>query len=70
MDRGAWRTTIHRVAKNRTQLKQLSKHACTQTVRDERHLLPAMAHPEEPGNAKPSREIAEARRGPRWSSRG
>ena len=24
MDRGAWRTTIHRVAKNQTRLKQLS----------------------------------------------
>ena len=26
MDRGAWRTTIHRVAKSRTQLKQLGMH--------------------------------------------
>ena len=27
MDRGAWRTTVHRVSKNWTQLKQLSTHA-------------------------------------------
>ena len=26
MDRGAWRATAHRVAKSRTQLKQLSTH--------------------------------------------
>ena len=26
MDRGAWRATVHRVAKSRTQLKQLSTH--------------------------------------------
>ena len=29
MDRGAWQATVHRVAKNWTQLKQLSKHACS-----------------------------------------
>ena len=28
MDRGAWRATIHRVAKNRTRLKWLSTFAC------------------------------------------
>ena len=28
MDRGAWRATEHRVAKNHTQLKRLSMHAC------------------------------------------
>ena len=28
MDRGAWWTTVHGVAKNRTLLKQLSMHAC------------------------------------------
>ena len=28
MDGGAWRATVHRVAKSRTQLKWLSKHAC------------------------------------------
>ena len=28
MDRGAWWATIHRVAKSRTRLKWLSKHAC------------------------------------------
>ena len=27
MDRGAWQATVHRVTKNRTQLKQLSTHA-------------------------------------------
>ena len=27
MDRGAWRATVHRVAKSQTQLKQLSTHA-------------------------------------------
>ena len=27
MDRGAWWDTVHRVAKSRTQLKQLSTHA-------------------------------------------
>ena len=27
MNRGAWQATIHRVAKNQTQLKQLSRHA-------------------------------------------
>ena len=27
MDRGAWRDTIHRVAKSQTQLKRLSTHA-------------------------------------------
>ena len=29
MDRGAWRATVHRVAKSKTQLKQLSTHTCT-----------------------------------------
>ena len=29
MDRGAWQAMVHRVAKNRTQLKQLSTHART-----------------------------------------
>ena len=27
MDRGAWQTTVHRVAKSQTQLKQLRMHA-------------------------------------------
>ena len=27
MDRGAWRATVHRIAENRTWLKQLSRHA-------------------------------------------
>ena len=30
LDRGVWQPTVHRVAKSRTQLKQLSMHACTQ----------------------------------------
>ena len=29
MDRGAWQATVHRVAKSRAQLKQLSMHTCT-----------------------------------------
>ena len=29
MDRGAWWATVHRVTKSRTQVKQLSTHACT-----------------------------------------
>ena len=29
MDRGAWQATVHRVAWNRTRLKQLSMHTCT-----------------------------------------
>ena len=29
MDRGAWRATVHGVAKSQTRLKQLSMHACT-----------------------------------------
>ena len=29
MDRGAWRATVHRAAKSRTRLKQLSTHGCT-----------------------------------------
>ena len=28
MDRGAWWAAVHRVAQSRTQLKQLSIHAC------------------------------------------
>ena len=28
MDRGAWRATVHRVTKSRTQLKELSTHTC------------------------------------------
>ena len=28
MDRGGWRATVHAVAKNQTQLKQLSTHMC------------------------------------------
>ena len=31
MDRGAWRATVHRVAKSQTQLKRLSIHAHTST---------------------------------------
>ena len=32
MHRGAWWATVHRVAKNQTQLMQLSRHACTQPM--------------------------------------
>ena len=32
MDRGAWRAKVHRVAKSRAQLKQLSTHTCTTCV--------------------------------------
>ena len=28
MDRGAWRATVHRVTRSRTQLKKLSTHTC------------------------------------------
>ena len=28
MDRGAWQTMVHRVAKSQTRLKQLSMHTC------------------------------------------
>ena len=31
MDRGAWRATVHKVAKSQTRLKQLSNAACTQS---------------------------------------
>ena len=33
MDRGAWRATVHGVAKSRTQLKRLSMHAVNKTKR-------------------------------------
>ena len=32
MNGGAWWATVHRVAKNWTQLKQLSKQACMQHI--------------------------------------
>ena len=32
MDRGAWQATVHKVAKNRTRLKQLSMHATGRKV--------------------------------------
>ena len=31
MNRGAWQTAVHRVAKNQPRLKQLSTHACMDT---------------------------------------
>ena len=34
MDRGAWWATIHRVAKNQTQLKQLSTHTQAHLTRN------------------------------------
>ena len=30
MDRGAWRVTVHRIAKSQTRLRQLSTRACTE----------------------------------------
>ena len=33
MDRGAWQTTVHGVAKSRTRLKGLSMHACSKHCR-------------------------------------
>ena len=35
MDRGAWQTTVHRVAKSETQLKQLSMHTSSNSVHKE-----------------------------------
>ena len=32
MDRGAWQTIVHGVAKNRTRLKLLSTHAHTESI--------------------------------------
>ena len=32
MERGAWQTIVHRIAKSRTQLKQLSTHAYMQSI--------------------------------------
>ena len=37
MIRGAWRATIHRVAKSQTSLKQLSTHTCTIQTGSEVH---------------------------------
>ena len=31
MDRGAWRATVHRVAKSQTKLKRFSTHVCAHT---------------------------------------
>ena len=54
IDRGAWQATVHRVAKNRTQLKQLTLHAhmpnvplesslaLSQTAWEEGHCLPSL----------------------------
>ena len=32
MDRGAWRAIVHRVSKNQTRVRRLSKHACTREI--------------------------------------
>ena len=37
MDRGAWKATVHRVAKNETLLKRLSTHTLTQLVKYSDH---------------------------------
>ena len=43
MDRGDWQTTVHGVAKNQTQWKRLSTHACTIYVNlPEDRLLPTL----------------------------
>ena len=39
MDRGAWWSTAHRVAKSQTRLKQLSMHTCTKRKQGKRELL-------------------------------
>ena len=40
LDRGAWRATVHRVTRSRTQLKQLGTHASTvQTLKQENILF-------------------------------
>ena len=36
MDRGVWQATVHRVTKNRTQMKQLSMHAPTEAIKCKR----------------------------------
>ena len=38
MDRGAWWAIVHRVTNSRTQLKQLSMHACTHTLHTAFHV--------------------------------
>ena len=47
MDRGAWRATVHRVAKRRTWLKCLSMHACTHT-RTHTHTCTQASLPSQP----------------------
>ena len=32
MDTGAWRATVHMIAKSQTPLKRLSTHVCTQCI--------------------------------------
>ena len=32
MDKGDWQATVHRVTENRTRLKRLSTHACTEVL--------------------------------------
>ena len=43
MDRGAWRASVHKVAKSRTGLKQLSNAACMQSPSN----LNRSAHPQQ-----------------------
>ena len=40
MDRGAWQATVHRVAKNRTQLKPLSIHTHCKMAAHQCHFHP------------------------------
>ena len=46
MDRGAWRATVHRVAKSWTRLKRLSTHVCTNRHRKDTFstILPHKLH--------------------------
>ena len=44
MDREAWWATVHRVAKCRTRLKQLSTHACSVTLVNQESFLGGSEH--------------------------
>ena len=39
MDRGAWWAIVHKIAQNRTRLRQFSVHACRHTLQGEERLL-------------------------------
>ena len=44
MDRGAWQVTVRRMAKSRTRLKQLSKHACTHSENNQFRSIAHIIH--------------------------